>query len=236
MPGGTRCGKQALLFATVSVLLGFGESPRAGEGSPKQADLFGDPGGRWTSLFDGKSLKGWVQKGGAARYVVKDGAIVGTTVPNTKNSFLCTERSYGDFLLELEFKVDAELNSGVQVRGQSRADYQDGRVHGYQVEIDPDVKRGRLWTGGIYDEGRRGWLADLSRNEPARRAFKPGAWNHLRVEARGDSIKTWVNQVAAAQLIDGTDRDGFIGLQVHAVGKRQDPLTVAWRNIRIQVR
>jgi sugar phosphate isomerase/epimerase len=191
-------------------------------------------GPRWTSLFDGKSLKGWTVKGGAAKYEVRGGAIVGSTVPNTRNTFLCTERSYGDFVLELEFKGHSKLNSGIQIRGQSRPDYQDGRVHGYQVEIDPDVERGRMWTGGIYDEGRRGWLNDLSGNEAARKAFKPDQWNKLRIEARGDSIKTWLNGVPAADLLDAKDQEGFIGLQVHQVGKREDPLTVAWRNIRIQ--
>jgi sugar phosphate isomerase/epimerase len=190
--------------------------------------------GTWTSLFDGKTLKGWMLRGGAAKYEVKGGAIVGSTVPNTKNTFLCTERSYGDFLLELEFKVDPKLNSGVQIRGQSRPDYQDGRVHGLQVEIDPDVERGRMWTGGLYDEGRRGWLADLSQNEAGRKAFKPGAWNRMRVEARGASIKTWINDVLTADLVDGKDLDGFIALQVHQVGKREDPLLVSWRKIRIQ--
>ncbi len=191
-------------------------------------------GGKWTNLFDGKTLTGWVQRGGTAKYEVKDGAIVGTTVPNTRNTFLCTDRSYGDFLLELEFKVHPELNSGVQIRGQSRPDYQDGRVHGYQVEIDPDMKRARLWTGGLYDEGRRGWLADLGGNEPARKAFKPGAWNKMRVQAIGDTIKTWINDVPAADLVDAKDLEGFIALQVHQVGKREDPLTVSWRKIRIQ--
>ena len=188
----------------------------------------------WRPLFDGKSLTGWVQRGGAAKYTVKDGAIVGTTVPNTPNSFLCTERLYGDFVLELEFKVDAELNAGVQIRGQSHPGYQNGRVHGYQVEIDPDVKRNRMWTGGLYDEGRRGWLADLTRNEPARKAFKPGDWNKFRVEAFGESIKTWLNGVPAAEVVDSHDLEGFIALQVHGVKDRQEPLQVAYRAIRIQ--
>src|SRR6185436_4671029 len=96
------------------------------------------------------------------------------------------------------------------------------------------VERGRMWTGGLYDEGRRGWLVDLSQNEPARKAFKAGQWNKFRIEARGDSIKTWLNGVPAADLLDAKDQEGFIGLQVHQVGKREDPLTVAWRNIRIQ--
>ena len=187
----------------------------------------------WVSLFDGKTLNGWVQKGGSARFAVKDGAIVGQSVPNTRNSFLCTQRRYGDFVLELEFKVDAELNSGVQIRGQD-ANERIQRVHGYQVEIDPDVKRGRNWTGGLYDEGRRGWLADLRGNDAARQAFKPGQWNRMRVEARGDWIKTWINDVPAAELVDAADLDGFIALQVHGVGKREQPLTIAWRKLRLQ--
>jgi sugar phosphate isomerase/epimerase len=188
----------------------------------------------WINLFDGKSLKGWVQKGGTAKYEARDGMIVGSSVPNTKNSFLCTERPYGDFVLELEFKADPQLNSGIQIRGQSSPDYQEGRVHGYQVEIDPDVKRGRMWTGGLYDEGRRGWLVDLKDNEAARNAFRPEAWNKIRVEARGDSIKTWLNGVPAADLVDSMDLDGFIGLQVHQVGKREESLHVSWRNLRLQ--
>jgi sugar phosphate isomerase/epimerase len=186
----------------------------------------------WVSLFDGKTLKGWVQRGGTAKYEAKDGTILGTTVPNTKNSFLCTEKSYGDFVLEVEFKVDPELNSGIQIRGQSSADYQEGRVHGYQVEIDPNEKR--AWTGGLYDEGRRGWLQDLKDNEPARKAFKQGEWNKLRIEAIGESIKTWLNGVPATDHVDSMDLDGFIALQVHQVGKKETPFHVAWRNIRLQ--
>lgn len=186
----------------------------------------------WVSLFDGKTLKGWVTRGGAAKYEVKDGTILGTTVPNTKNTFLCTEKTYGDFVLEVEFKVDPELNSGIQIRSQSRPDYQDGRVHGYQVEIDPKPKR--PWTGGIQEEGRRGWLYDLKDNEPAQKAFKPGEWNKFRIEAMGESIKTWLNGVPAADLIDSMELEGFIALQVHQVGKNEQPFHVAWRNIRLQ--
>ena len=209
----------AVLTVAVSASQARADSPRAD--SP------------WVSLFDGKTLNGWAQQGGAARYEVKDGAIVGNSVPNTKNSFLVTQRRYGDFVLELEFKADAELNSGVQIRGQSANDRIE-RVHGYQVEIDPDVKRGRNWTGGLYDEGRRGWLADLRGNDAARNAFRPGEWNRMRVEARGDWIKTWINDVPAAEVVDAKDLEGFIGLQVHGVGKREEPLTVAWRKLRLQ--
>jgi hypothetical protein len=197
----------------------------------------------WQKLFNGKDLDGWVPRGGKAKYRAEDGQIVGTTVPNTGNSFLCTTRDYGNFILELEFKVQAPLNSGVQIRSQcfdenktvelggKKIKIPAGRVHGYQVEIDPSA---RAWTGGIYDEGRRGWLNDLKNNEAARKAFKQGEWNKFRIECRGDSIKTWLNGVAAADLKDAVTPKGFIGLQVHGVGKRTDPLEVRFRNLRIK--
>lgn len=197
----------------------------------------------WHDLFDGQSLAGWTQRGGAAKYRVENGEIVGQSVPLTPNSFLCTDRDYGDFILELEFKVDPQLNSGVQIRSQVfdqptkvAVDGKDkiipaGRVHGYQVEIDPSD---RAWTGGIYDEGRRGWLNDLKNNEPARKAFRQGEWNKFRVECRGDPIKTWLNDVPAADLRDGLTPQGFIALQVHGVGAKREPREVRWRNIRLQ--
>ncbi len=193
----------------------------------------------WKPLFDGQSLEGWQQKGGAAKYRVEGGEIVGTSVPNTSNSFLCTTKDYDDFLLELDFKVHPKLNSGVQIRSQAFNEPKDiagrkipaGRVHGYQVEIDPSD---RAWSGGIYDEGRRGWLNNLQDNQAARDAFKPGEWNTFRIECRGDSIKTWINGVPAADLKDDMTPAGFIALQVHGVGADADPREVRWRNIRIQ--
>lgn len=185
----------------------------------------------FVSLFDGKSLEGWMQRGGEAKYAVVEGTIVGTTVPKTPNSFLCTNKDYENFILEVEFKVDETLNSGIQIRSNSLPEYQKGRVHGYQVEIDTSE---RAWTGGIYDEGRRGWLNDLKENEPARKAFKHNEWNKFRVECNGDSIKTWLNGVAAADLKDSMTKTGFIALQVHST-KSEEPLTVRWRNVRIKV-
>lgn len=182
-------------------------------------------------LFDGITLDGWIKRGGNAAYTVEDGAIVGRTAPNQPNTFLCTELDHADFILTLEFKVDDDLNSGIQFRSASRADYQNGRVHGYQVEIDPSD---RAWTGGIYDEGRRGWLADLSGNQAAREAFKHGDWNALRIEAVGDHIRTWINGVPAADLRDSMEDAGFIALQVHGVGDRVEPLEVRWRNIQLR--
>ena len=200
---------------------------------------------KFKSLFDGKSLDGWVQHGGKATYKIEKGVIVGTAVPNTPNSFLCTRKHYGDFTLELEFKVDPVLNSGVQVRSHvyekdttveirgKKRKKKAGTVYGYQVEIDPSE---RAYSGGVYDEARRGWLNDLKDNEPARKAFKQGEWNSFRIICRGDSIKTWINGVAAADLKDSRTAKGFIGLQVHGVGKRKDRVgkQVCWRNIRIR--
>lgn len=196
----------------------------------------------WTDLFDGKSLDGWVQRGGEAKYSIENGAVVGTTVPKTPNSFLCTEKEYGDFILELEFKVHPDLNSGVQIRSHEFKEgdpqpvegmtIEAGRVHGYQVEIDPSD---RAYSGGIYDEGRRGWLDDHADNDAARYAFRQGEWNHYRVEAIGDRIRTFINGVPAADLTDDMTATGFIALQVHGVGDRSEPMQVRWRNIRIDM-
>ncbi len=183
---------------------------------------------QWENLFDGKSLDKWEQKGGEAKYEIKDNMIVGTTVLNTPNSFLCTKQKYGNFILELEFLVDDEMNSGVQIRSNSIESYQDGRVHGYQVEIDP---ASRAWTAGIYDEARRGWLYDLRNNEVARNSFKHNKWNKLHIEAIGNSIRTWLNGTPAANLVDSMTAEGFIGLQVH--GSKKAGTQVKWRNIRI---
>ncbi len=186
----------------------------------------------FVKLFDGKTLDGWIQRNGKAKYAVENGCIVGTAVRRTPNSFLCTKKDYGDFILELEFKVDPGLNSGVQIRSLSKKEYKNGRVHGYQVEIDPSP---RAYSGGIYDEARRGWLNDLSKNEKARKAFKPKQWNKFRIIAKGDSIKTWINGVPAADLKDDMTAKGFIALQVHGIKKKeQEGLQVRWRNIRLK--
>jgi len=189
------------------------------------------PRGSWTELFNGENLEGWVQKGGKALYKAENGMIIGTTVPNTENSFLCTEQIYNDFILELEVMVDTALNSGIQIRSN---EYQNGRVHGYQVEIDPSTGG---YSGGIYDEARRGWLQYLDENDPGRKAFQVGKWNHYRIEAIDHSLKTWINGIMCANVTDEENDSGFISLQVHGVDVKNKPWTegiqVKWRNIRI---
>ncbi|WP_417935427.1 3-keto-disaccharide hydrolase [Flagellimonas meridianipacifica] len=185
----------------------------------------------WVSLFDGETLNGWSQKGGTATYSIKDGSIVGTTVHDSPNSFMTTDKMYDDFILELEFKVDPSMNSGIQIRSNSFSYYRDGRVHGYQVEIDPSE---RAWSAGIYDEARRGWLNTLDGNLEAQQAFKQNEWNHYRIQAIGDTLQTWINGVPASYLIDDKTASGFIALQVHSIKKEQPPGTeIAWRNIKI---
>jgi len=183
----------------------------------------------WMALFDGKSTTGWVQRGGKAVYTVEDGALVGRTVLGEKNSFLCPPKEYADFVLAFEVWVDPKLNSGVQIRSESRPEYRDAVVHGYQIEVDPSE---RGWSGGIYDEQRRGWLKSPKDDPAARQAFKVGQWNRYRVEANGDRLRTWVNDVPVADLTDAMTRSGFIGFQVHQA--KEEGLAVKWRNIRIQ--
>lgn len=185
----------------------------------------------WHPLFDGKTLEGWTVLNGDAEYSIRDGAIVGTTKHDTPNTFLTTDKMYGDFIMELEYLVDSTMNSGIQIRSNSIPEYQNGRVHGYQVEIDPSK---RAWSAGLYEEGRRGWLVPLTSNQEAQAAFKQNEWNHYRIEAIGDTLKTWINGVPAAYLIDDATATGFIGLQVHSIGEDQQAGTeIQWKNLRI---
>jgi hypothetical protein len=185
----------------------------------------------WQELFNGKDFTGFVQRGGEAKYIVEDGVMVGISTPGTPNSFMCTTEEYSDFILEFDVKVDTLLNSGVQVRSHSSEN--DGRVlvYGYQIEIDP-TDRG--WSGGIYDEARRGWLYPVTpNNQAAVKSFDRHGWNSYHVEAIGNRIRTWINGVPVADLVDDADASGFIGFQVHAVRDDLAGTRVMWKNIRI---
>jgi len=191
----------------------------------------------WTPLFNGTSLDGWIRRGGEATYAVEDGCVVGTSTLNTANTFLCTPRDYADFILEYEFKVDPKLNSGVQIRSQSfdkptsfdwagkTIKVPADRVHGYQIEIDPNPEQNRWWSAGIFDEASRGWLyPGILGGDPkaftnqGRQLFKQNDWNKVRVEAIGDSLTTTLNGTPCAAIIDSRVAAGFIALQVHGIG------------------
>jgi hypothetical protein len=205
--------------------------------------------GDWVSLFDGRTLKGWSVHSGFAKYAVEDGMIVGTAVKGSPNSFLCTEKEYGDFILEFEVKCDPALNSGVQYRSHIAKEemywvFQDAkgqaqtrkipadRVYGYQVEIASSKSRS---CGGVYDEARRAFfVGGIRDNVEAGAAFKDNEWNKYRIECKGSSMKTFVNDVPCADFRDSMDAKGIIGLQVHGLGKDFQPYQVRWRNIQIK--
>lgn len=193
----------------------------------------------WINLFDGKSLKGWETKGGTATYEAKDGMIVGTTVEGSKNTFL-TRGPYGDFVLDLDVKCDLPLNSGIQIRShvyeqdtpqpsQPKRIREKGEVYGYQCEITTQAKG---TSGNFWDEGRlTKWHDDFTDKPEAAKAFKDGEWNHYRIVAQGDRIRSWVNGVPCADFRDSTDTSGFIGLQVHGIKAGTGPFQVRWKNI-----
>jgi len=222
------------IAATLStlVLLGIGSACWAGE---------------WVSLFDGKSLDGWEVRSGFADYKAENGCIVGTTVEKSPNTFLCTKKEFGDFIMEFEVKNDPALNSGVQVRShvydtentqtierngkQVKVTNPVGRVYGDQVEISNEAAG---TSGGIYGEAReRTWLFNVSEIPAAKAAFHDNQWNKFRIECVGRTVKTFVNGVPCANFTEAKDTRGFIGLQVHQV-KGDPKLQVRWRNLRIQ--
>lgn len=197
----------------------------------------------WINLFNGKNLSGWTQKAGDAKFFVADGCIVGEAISESDtNSVLCTKECYDNFILELDFKADHQLFSGVHIRSQYAAQETPwnwdgrpltipaGRVYGYLVLIDPSPNHRwwtatlldeRWWTGGVYDELRRMWLYPgmLGGNADdfssvGMKIFNMTNWNHLRIEAIGDSIKTYLNGVPRADIHDSMTLKGFIGLQV----------------------
>jgi hypothetical protein len=189
------------------------------------------------SLFDGKTLNGWKRLAGTAEYSVEDGAIVGMTVANSGNTFLVTEKEYGDFILEMDTKIESpESNSGVQVRSHydPNGNKGKGKVYGRQFEIDPSDRK---WSGGVYDEGRRDWIYPVELNAKAKDAFKVGVYNHIRTECIGNEMRTWINGIPVADVVDTVDSKGFIGLQVHAIGNAAQAGKRVWfKNLQIQTR
>jgi type 1 glutamine amidotransferase len=185
-------------------------------------------GAGWVSIFNGKNLAGWVQKNGTATYTVEEECVVGRTAVGSPNSFMCSEKDYADFELTFEVKVDNALNSGVQIRSKSLADKDNGRVHGPQVEIESSPGE----AGYVYGEATgRGWL---SPNQPQHDAMKNGEWNRFVVRAVGPRIQTWINGRKIEDIYDPASyQSGFIGLQVHGIGKDQGPYEVRWRDIRL---
>ncbi|QDU61192.1 hypothetical protein Pan216_20460 [Planctomycetes bacterium Pan216] len=194
----------------------------------------------WVEIFDGKTLEGWTQKNGTATYRVEDGTIVGKTNEGSPNSFLCSNKDYGDFELEFEVKVDPGLNSGVQIRSKTKPLPEGkegyGRVNGPQVEIESSGNNGGE-AGYIYGEAAGGWMTPQD-SLKAHKKFKDNEWNKYRVVAKGPRIQTWINGEQVEDLTHekayGTHPKGFIGLQVHGIKRGTGPYEVSWRNIRVK--
>jgi len=184
-------------------------------------------------IFDGKSLKGWKQLGGNAEYAVVDGTIVGTSKPDKVNSFLVTEKAYKDFVLDFDVRQDVgPTNSGVQFRSLSTPDFENGRVHGYQCDIDPSDK---AWSGGIYEEAQRGWFYTGDMNPASKPAYKFGEWNHFRIEAIGKRMRVWINAQPVSDVIDDGHDQGFFGLQVHSISSAEEAgRTTTWKNLVVK--
>ena len=192
-----------------------------------------DPAGK--AIFDGKTLTGWKTLGGGADYRIIDGAIVGSSRPGIPNSFLVTEKDYEDFILEFDVRQEVgPTNSGVQFRSLSTPDFENGRVHGYQTDIDPSP---RQWSGGIYEEAQRGWFYTGEMNPPSKTLYKFGEWNHYRIEAIGPRLRVWINDAPAADVIDDVKKKGFFGLQVHSINTPEEAgRTTSWKNLRVQTK
>ena len=195
--------------------------------------------GGWEDLI-GNDLSNWTQKNGTATYKLEEGGITGTTSEGSPNSFLCSNKSYSNFELTFEVRVDNQLNSGVQIRSKTKEPKKKqkfGRVFGPQVEIEASGNNGAE-AGYIYGEATgRGWLTPKGKLKPHKH-FKDGQWNAYRVVATGKRIQTWINGHQISDLSDEkifeTHPQGFVGLQVHSVPKGQGPFNVSWRKIRIK--
>ena len=183
----------------------------------------------FVSLFNGKDLTGWSAKGGDAKYHAEDGSIVGVVDDQRRNSFLCSDKEYGNFIFKAEFKYDVGFNSGIQFRSQARPDTDNReRVYGYQCEIAPGGM-----TGAVYDEARRKrWLNVVTGElrEKTQKPFKQNEWNELEIQCVGPSIRTWLNGQPVSDFFDTMTDRGFFGLQVHSAQQGQ----IRWRNIRVK--
>lgn len=181
----------------------------------------------WKPLVNG-NLDNFIKRNGTAEYKVNGDEIIGISATETPSTYLCTKEIFADFILEVEVKVEVGLNSGIQFRSNSLPDYKKGQVHGYQCEIDPSERK---WSGGIFDQSRRGWVYPVTMNKPGQEAFRNGEWNKYRIEAVGNEIRTWINGVQVTNLVDDMTAEGFIAFQVHSIGKdeKRNGLTVRWK-------
>src|SRR6056300_301971 len=173
-----------------------------------------------TSLFNGKNLDGWTIQG-TEKWYVENGLLVCESGPDEEYGYLTTNAFYDDFILELDFKQEADGNSGVFIRST----VEGTKISGWQVEVAPPG----LHTGGVYESYGRGWLI---KPEPEKEKFlKMGEWNHLKIKVKGEHITSWLNGEKMIHLKDEKigDGKGSVALQIHSGGG----IKVQWKNIQV---
>jgi len=173
------------------------------------------------SLFNGKDLAGW-KVYGTEKWYVEDGMLVCESGPDKKYGYLATEKFYKNFDLTLEFKQEANGNSGVFFRST----IEGTKISGWQCEVAPPGND----TGGIYESYGRGWLKQIE--DEKENILKPGEWNKMRIKVTGDRVQTWLN---GESMVDFNDEkigkaNGSIALQIHDGGG----IKVRWRNLIIE--
>ena len=174
-----------------------------------------------TTLFNGLDLSGWNVHGTELWYV-EDGLLVCESGPEEKYGYLSTEKYYDDFILTLEFKQEANGNSGVFFRST----LEGTKISGWQVEVAPPGKN----SGGIYESYGRGWL--IKPKPEKDKALKMGDWNKMKIKVEGDKVITWINGTRMISLTDQKlgDGKGSIALQIHSGGG----IKVKWRNLKVR--
>ncbi|ANH83591.1 secreted glycosyl hydrolase [Niabella ginsenosidivorans] len=174
-----------------------------------------------TVLFNGKDLTGW-KVHGTEKWYVDNGELVCESGPDKQYGYLSTEKSYKNFDLTLEFKQEANGNSGVFFR----SDIEGVKISGWQVEVAPLNHN----TGGIYESYGRGWL--IKPKPEDEKLLKEGAWNTMRIKVIGDEVTTWLNGHQMVHLKDAKigQANGFIALQIHDGGG----IKVRWKNFKLK--
>ncbi|PIF00661.1 MAG: secreted glycosyl hydrolase [Maribacter sp.] len=172
------------------------------------------------SLFNGKDLTGWTVYG-TEKWYVEDGLLVCESGPDQQYGYLATKEHYKDFTLTLEFKQEADGNSGVFIRST----VEGTKISGWQVEVAPPGHS----TGGVYESYGRGWLIKPDPKKDG--ALKMGEWNEMKIRLDGDILTSWLNGVEMVTIKDDKigAGEGSIALQIHDGGG----IKVKWRNIRI---
>jgi len=172
------------------------------------------------SLFNGTNLDGW-KVHGTEKWYVEDGELVCESGPDKGYGYLATEKTYKDMILTVEFKQEADGNSGVFFRSSL-----DGtNISGWQAEVAPPGKD----TGGIYESYGRGWLI---KPDPEAPDVEMGEWNTMKVKVKGDRVTTWLNGKKRIDFEDEKigEAEGSIALQIHDGGG----IKVRWRNLYIK--